>query len=79
MTGLKNLPHNILFRAKENLSYLALKFPVLLAKAVEYVDFISTHNEYPVYDTKQFDSKAPVLELWRMWNISSLKLLSGSF
>ena len=35
-------------------------------------------NECPGYDTKQSDSEAPVLELWRMWITPSLPLLPGS-
>ena len=35
-------------------------------------------NEYPGYDTKQSDGEAPVvLELWGIWNTSSLPLLPG--
>ena len=37
-----------------------------------------TPNECPTYDTKQSDSEVPViLELWGMWNYSSLSSLPG--
>ena len=37
-------------------------------------------NECPRYDTKQSDGEVPVmLELWGIWNTSSLPLLSGPF
>ena len=34
-------------------------------------------NEYTGYDTKLSNGEAPVLEVWRMWRISSLPLLQG--
>ena len=35
-------------------------------------------NKCPRYDSKQSDSKAPImLELWEMWSTSSLLLLPG--
>ena len=43
--------------------------------AVENTD---PHNDFPGYDTKQFDIKAPVmLELWGMQNTSSWPSLPG--
>ena len=35
----------------------------------------SLPNEYP--DTKPFDGEAPAMEIWGIWNIPSLLLLSG--
>ena len=48
--------------------------------AVEYANYLSAEgedsaNECPGYDTKLSDGKAPVLELWGMWNTPSLPLL----
>ena len=56
---------------------------IQLAGAVEYADCISTEGLDPTtnacygYDIKQFDGKAPALELRRMWSTSSLPLLPG--
>ena len=39
-----------------------------------------TPNEFPVYDTKQSNGVAPVMqELWGMWSTPSLPLLPGPF
>ena len=52
--------------------------------AVEYSDCISaeelySHNECPVYDTKQSDGEVLVMpELWRMWSTPSFSSLSDS-
>ena len=53
------------------------------AGAVEYTDWTSakgwdTHNECPVYDTKQSDGEVPLmLGLWGMWSTPSLPQLLG--
>ena len=55
-----------------------------VAVAVEYTDCISAEGkdspiEFPDYDTKQSNGKAPVtLELWEMQSTLSLPLLPGS-
>ena len=36
-----------------------------------------SHNEYPRYDIKQYDGKAPALEIWEIWSTLSLPLLPG--
>ena len=52
-----------------------------LAGAVEYADCIRTPNTTTsVLDmtlNHPCDGKFPILELWRMWSISSLSLLPG--
>ena len=52
------------------------EIPVQSARALDYVVCIST-NECPRYNTKQSDDKAPVVELWGMWNTSSFPLIPG--
>ena len=62
------------------------KFQALFVQSagtVEYTDGFSaegldTHNECPVYDTKQYDGEVPVmLGLWEMPCTPSLPLLPG--
>ena len=54
-----------------------------LTEPAEYTNCVSAEgqdspNKCPGYDTKQFDSKAPVmLELWRMQSTPSLSSLLG--
>ena len=48
----------------------------MMMMIIEYV--IHTPNECPVYDTKQYDGKVPVmLGLWGMQSTSSLPSLPG--
>ena len=50
--------------------------------AVEYTDYISpkdSPNEFPGYEIKQSDGKAPVLELREMWSTPSMSLTPGPF
>ena len=53
------------------------------AGAVEFIDCFfaegyDTSNKCPVYDTKQFDGKVPVMqEFWGMRSTSSLPSLPG--
>ena len=53
------------------------------AGAVEYTDCITAEgqdspNEYPAYDTKQFEGDAPVMhELWGMQSSPLLSLIPG--
>ena len=52
-------------------------------EAEEYTNFISAEevrprpNECPLYDIKQSDGEAPVMEFWGMWSTSSLPLIPG--
>ena len=54
------------------------------AEAVEFADCISKEgwdipppNNYPIYDIKPSNDKAPALEIWGMWNPPSVPLLTG--
>ena len=50
------------------------KYRLLLCRGVR----APLPNEYPEYDTKQFESKVPVLlELYGMWSTHLLPLLPG--
>ena len=40
-------------------------------------DKTSNHNEYPWYDIKPSDGKAPPMEIWGMLNTPLLSLLPG--
>ena len=55
--------------------------PAEWAWALEYTDSLSAlrppPNECPVYDIKQPDGEAPVLEIWGMWSTPSLPLFPG--
>ena len=66
--------------------YIALRFQLLIAQsavAVEYTDCLfaegqDPHNEYPGYDTKQFDGEVPgMLEIWGLRGAPSLPSLQG--
>ena len=88
---MKNIPRNN-FRIQDFSDGLILMArqlvlgSVLLAKATEYADSTSAEgvsllflNDCPGYNTKfSSDGEGPVPELWRMWSIPSLTLLTGS-
>ena len=57
-------------------------FVLLLNMITQSADWISTEvlrlsQWVSWYDTKTSDSKAPILEIWRMWNNLSFLLISG--